>query len=348
MMIQDVIRMYQSLKTHPDMKNKLTDNKRLFLATLLAGLTGEQEKRYWDTVEEIDRTATHSSELKRMRHIAAAFLSRGQHSPNQAIGAYHAVETVVKEHRITRFLPTTQVVITVLLTLQQRVSDTEIDIEDRVTRLLTVYREWRKLHRFLTSGRLLPFMTIAVGLFPTKRPLELVHDVETNYLQLVQLGMAKNEDTVRFAWALLWSGHDTAEAHRLHSLWLQSFKANKFLKTGVFKQAQTLSLLGVEPHDALDLVLYHFEQLSKDAQFRWHSRYALLHPAVQTYLHTFREQRLQSELDSLTQLVHDDFQDLALGSFDLILLEGALAGISSSGFEGGDGADGGSGDGGGA
>jgi len=327
---EDVIHKYQELKTHPDTTNKLTDNKRLFLATMIANMSPEQEKRYWETAAEIDRTASSDSELKRMRHIAAAFLTRGRFSPNQTVGIYQEVEQTVKEQRLSRFLSSTQVVITVLLTLQKMSSDTEIDLDDRVARLLAVYREWRKRHRFLTSGRLLPLMTLAVGLHPNKRPADLVDDVESGYRQLVGLGMPKTEDTVRFAWVLLWSHRETADVQRLHGLWLQSFKANKFLKSGVIKQAQTLSLLGIESDHALDVILYHFNLLNRDPQFRWHSRYALLHPAVQSYLNAYRKEQPSSEL--------------GIESFDLILLEGALAGISSSGFDASDDGDSGGGE----
>lgn len=341
-MIERVIRHYQELKTHPDTMNKLTDNKRLFLATMIAGMSPEQEKRYWETAAEISRTASSDSELKRMRHIAAAFLTRGRFTPNQTIGIYQEVEQTVKEHRVSRFLSSTQVVITVLLALQKMSSDSEIDLDDRVTRLLAVYREWRKRHRFLTSGRLLPLMTIAVGLYPTRRPAELVADVEMGYLQLVQLGLPKTEDTVRFAWALLWSQRDLADVQRLHALWLQSFKANKFLKSGVIKQAQTLSLLGIEPDNALDVILYHFNLLNRDSQFCWHSRYALLHPAVQSYLRATHSERLNGDMHGLTLYVQAEYQGIE--TFDLLLLDGALAGISSSGFDSGDGGDGGGGE----
>lgn len=341
-MIESVIRKYQELKTHPDTMNKLTDNKRLFLATMIAGMSPEQEKRYWETAAEIDRTASSDSELKRMRHIAAAFLTRGRYSPNQTIGIYQEVEQTVKEHRLSRFLSSTQVVITVLLTLQQMSSDTGIDPDDRVARLLAVYREWRKRHRFLTSGRLLPLMTIAVGLHPNKRPADLVDDVESGYRQLVGLGMPKTEDTVRFAWALLWSRREPVEVQRLHTLWLHSFKANKFLKSGVIKQAQTLSLLGIEPEQALDVILYRFNLLNRDSQFRWHSRYALLHPAVQSFLRDYRNEQQNSELQLTLYAEASQYQGLE--TFDLILLEGALAGISSSGFDSSDGSDGGGGE----
>jgi hypothetical protein len=312
-MIESVIQTYRSLNARPEMKF-LPVTRRLNISTLLATQTPEEESKYWEIVNEISRTASKGSVLEPMRFLAAAFLSRSSLPTHRLINEYQTVEAEIQQHGISAFMPSTQVLITLLLTLQ-RLEHPDLDLYDRATELLIVYKKWRQLHPTVTSGRLMPLMTIALGAH--ENPRQLIEDVESCYQQLAALGMPRSADTARFAWAMVWHHSEVEQTCHLFNRWIEAFYQHKFMKITVIKQALTLSLLGIEPDHAMDIILYYLQKLEADKTFRWHSRFSLLHPAVQTYLHHNYEH-------SRTEGDDDHHRSDCWSALEQIIVEGTL------------------------
>jgi hypothetical protein len=319
-MIELVIQTYRELNERTEM-NFLPVTRLLNISTLLAKQTPEEESKYWEIVNEISRTASKGSVLEQMRFLAAAFLSRSILPTHRLINEYQTVEAEIQQHGISALVPSTQVLITLLLTLQ-RLEHPELDLYDRSTELLIVYKKWRQMHPGVTSGRLMPLMTIALHAHPNRR--QLIDDVERVYLQLVSLGMPRSGDTARLAWAMVWHHSEVEETASLFNRWIDAFYQHKFIKVTVIKHALTLSLLGIEPEDALDIILYYLQKLEGDKAFRWHSRFSLLHPAVQIYLQ-------QNHEPFRPPGVAAEGSDTFWAGLEQIVVEGTLIGLNEAG-----------------
>ena len=319
-MVESVIQTYREMTERTEMKF-LPVTRLLNISTLLAKQTPEEESKYWEIVNEISRTASKGSVLEQMRFLAAAFLSRSSLPTHRLINEYQTVEAEIQQHGISAFVPSTQVLITLLLTLQ-RLEHPDLDLYDRATELLIVYKQWRQMHPGVTSGRLMPLMTIALHVHPNRR--HLIEDVEHVYLRLIALGMPRSGDTARLAWAIVWHHSEVEETASLFNRWIDAFYRHKFIKVTVIRHALTLSLLGIQPEDALDIILYYLQKLEADKAFRWHSRFSLLQPAVQIYL--------QQNYEPFRPAVENEEGGCSFWTgLQQIIVEGTLIGLNEGG-----------------